>query len=427
MSPQPVAAQTGAALAPSMTPSSQTSLLSPAESRALPAKPRIRVAQVITGLALGGGGQVMSTIARNIDRSRFEVDFFCIIEGGAYRQEIEARGFNVIVVPGYDHRRLPRYRAGGIVRLARCLREGCYDIVHTHLFQADVVGRLAAMLAGRPHIVRTLHNLGTWKRLRHRLVDNLLSWRTEKVICVSEHLRQVTIRRERLDPADVVTIQHGVDVNRFRVIADRERVCRGVGLDPSRRTIGTVGRLIPEKGHQFLLDAAPLILSRHPDAQFLVVGAGPLEGDLRARLRGKPYVDRVSFAGARSDVAEILSVLDVFVFPSVSEAFGIAPAEAMAARCPVACSSLPALEEFVQHERTGLLFPPRDHRALASAVNRLLDDEALAGRLVDCSYAFVSETLSETHMVRSLESLYFDLYGRPLPASRSVSHRFGHE
>jgi glycosyltransferase involved in cell wall biosynthesis len=412
MSPQGVAAHASDPVETSMT-RAPAEVLTTATSRDVANGRRIRVAQIITGLELGGGGQVMSTIARNIDRSRFEVDFYCIIEGGAYQQEIESLGFKVIVLPAYDYRRLLRYDARAIMQLARYLREGRYDIVHTHLFQGDVVGRVAALLVRGPHVVvRTLHNLGTWKRLPHRLVDSVLRWRTEKVICVSEHLRQLTIRQERLKAVEVVTIQHGVDVNRFRVTTDRERLCREIGLNPSLRTIGTVGRLVPEKGHRYLLDAVPLILARHPDTQFLIVGSGPLEREMRARLQGSPHADRICLAGARSDIAELLSLLDVFVFPSLSEAFGIAPAEAMAARCPVACSSLPAMEEFIQHEHTGLLFPPADHQALAGAVNRLLDDKALARRLADKALILVSERLSETRMVRAHESLYLDLTRR---------------
>jgi glycosyltransferase involved in cell wall biosynthesis len=381
------------------------------DNAVLPSR-RIRVAQVINGLTLGGGGQVMHVLARGIDRTRFDLDFYCVIEGGPVAREIRDLGFNVTVIPLWDHRRLLPYRVSRILELAGHLRRGQYDIVHTHLFQADVAGRVAALLGRRPCIVKTLHNMGTWKSKRHLLVDNVLGRLTDKVVCVSEHQRRSALAQEGLPPAKTMTIQHGVDVARFSTRVDRERLLAQLELRPTRRTVGTVGRLIPEKGHAYLFDAVPHILARHPDVQFLIVGGGPLQEAMTEQLRHAPYGDRVRITGLREDVPALLSVMDVFVFPSVSEAFGIAPVEAMAAGAPVACSALPVLEEIVEDNVTGLLFHPQDAQSLARAVIRLLDDESLRRRVVERAYTQVLDTLSETRMIRAHERLYLELVAR---------------
>jgi glycosyltransferase involved in cell wall biosynthesis len=370
---------------------------------------RVRVAQVVTGLVLGGGGQVMSTIARNIDRSRFDLDFYCVIEGGAYLREIEDLGFKVTVLPAYDYRRLVPYNPIAIARLARCLQRGRYDVVHTHLFQADVIGRAAARLAGIRTVVKTMHNMGRWKTRNHVAVDRALNRWTRKTICVSDYQRREVMRQERLTPAQVEMIPNGVDVRRFNISVDRAEYLHGLGLRPDRPVIGTVGRLIEEKGHIHLLKAIPQILRTHPSAQFLIVGDGRLRESLTSYLEAQPYRDAVKFAGLRPDIPELLSLMDVFVFPSLSEGFPIALIEAMAARRAVACSRIPQVEGVIIEGQTGLYFDPSDSAGLATTVSYLLLDPTLRDRLAANAVHHVEATYSEVRMLRTMEGLYLQL------------------
>jgi glycosyltransferase involved in cell wall biosynthesis len=285
-----------------------------------------------------------------------------------------------------------------------------YDIVHTHLFPADVVGRIAAVLARRPHIIKTLHNMGAWKKKRHLLIDSILGLFTDRVVCVSDYQRDVVIRQEKLSPSRVVTIRNGVDVMMFQRSIDRKYAASHYGIDPAKLTVGTVGRLIEEKGQIYLLQAIPLILKEYPDTQFLIVGDGDLKEQLLNYLRDKTYRNLVHIIGLREEVPQLLSLMDVFVFPSVSEAGPIAPLEAMAARCPVACSSIPPLREIVVDGVTGLHFKPENHQSLAEVVNRLLGDSDLRNQLTENAYKAVEFNLTETHIIRALEKLYFQIY-----------------
>jgi glycosyltransferase involved in cell wall biosynthesis len=383
---------------------------------------KLRIAQVITGLVLGGGGQVMLTIARNLDRTQFEMDIYCVIGGGELLPEIEAMGYPIRVIPSYVGERTFRYRPRQVWQLARELRQGRYDLVHTHLFQADVIGRTAALAAGVPRIVKSLHNMGAWKKWHHLLVDGCLSSRTDRVICCSEALRESAIRQEKLDPGRVVTIYHGVDQARFRPAVDRVSYCRELGLDPARRVVGTIGRPIPEKGHEHLLDALPAILRRHPDAQFLIVGEGPLRGAHIARMEREGLSHAIRFVGARPDIPELLSLMDVFVFPSVREGLGIAVLEAMASGVPLIASDIRPLSEMVTHERTGLLVEAASPPALAAAVNRLLSDDGLRQTLRSNALAHVKAHFTERQMVQSIESVYLELCDRSTTPSGLEQH-----
>ena len=385
---------------------------------------KIRVAQVITGLVLGGGGQVMWTIARNFDRRRFDLDVYCVIGGGELLPEFEKLGVPVRIIPAHVQQSIVKYRPREVLALARELKHGHYHLVHTHLYQADVIGGLAARAAGIHRRIKSLHNMGGWKRRHHIVAENVLAGRADRVVCCSQWLAESAIRQEGLDPSRVVTIYHGVDVARFQVAIRRDEYVRSLGLDPAKRIVGTIGRPIEEKGHQYLLDAIPAIRARHPDTQFLIVGEGRLRRALQQRIDEAGLQAVVKLPGARPDVPELLSAMDLFVFPSVSEGLGIAILEAMAARVPVVASDIRPISEIAVPEETALLVEARNPSALAQAVNRLLADAALAGRLRDRAFHHVSTRYSEREMVRSLEDVYVDLCKedvRPVVADVTVA------
>jgi glycosyltransferase involved in cell wall biosynthesis len=376
-----------------------------------PAARRLRVAHIITGLELGGGGAVVLTIARALDRRRFDMDVFCILEGGAGEEELRQLGCGVTILErAWDYRKFISYSPSKMLKLAGMLRDGKYDVVHTHLFPADAIGRVAARVAGIPVVVKSLHNMGRWKKRQHVLADRMLNRWTDKVICCSDFQRETAEAQEGFAPDQAITIHHGVRMARFTPRIDRTALMSSLGLRPDRLTVGTVGRPIPEKGHTYLVDAMPEILRQHPDTQFLIVGDGALRASLEARVAESSFGDRVTFVGARPDIPEMMALMDVFVFPSVSEGFGIAVIEAMATHLPVVSSNIRPLSEIVMDGETGFAVPPHDGAAIAIAVNRLLASAELRARFGAAGFARVERQFTDRHMVGAHEDLYVDLY-----------------
>lgn len=390
-----------------------------------PGQRRLRIALIITGLELGGGGAVTYTITNAIDQSRFELDVYCIIEGGPMEGPVRATGCNVTILDGtYDYRRrFITYDPIKILRLAAALRRKQYDVVHTHLYHADVVGRLAALWARRPVVVKSLHNMGRWKSGYQVAIDRTLNRWTDKIICCSDYQREVAGAQERFAPHQAVTIAHGVHLPRFGPRIDRAAYRTSLGLKPDRVLVGTIGRPIAEKGHEFLLEAMPDVLRAHPQTEFLIVGEGNLRDALAQQAARAGVQDRLHFAGARSDIPELLAMMDVFVFPSVSEGFGIAVIEAMASRLPVVVSNIRPLADIVQDGVSGLLVPSGDGPALAAALNRVLADPDLRRRLSQGGRDLVEARYTDRHMVQAHEELYLSLTraaisGTPAPSGR---------
>jgi glycosyltransferase involved in cell wall biosynthesis len=379
---------------------------------------RIRVAQIITGLELGGGGAVVSTIGRALDRTRFEMDVYCINEGGDMQPELERLGYRVVWLEGaWDYRRrLMPYSVRQTLRLAGMLRASQYDVVHTHIFPADVIGRVAARLAGVPVMVKSLHNMGQWKTTRHIVTDRFLGRWTGAVICCSAFQLDVASAQERMRPGVGVVINNGVALHRFDVPRSAA-LARELGLDPQRPVVGPVGRMVEAKGHRYFVEAIPQVLARRPDAQFLFVGDGQLRKTLWDQLPAAAR-SKVCFAGARSDVPELMAMMDVFVFPSISEAFGIALIEAMASRLPVVASDIRPLRDIVVAGETGLLVPAHSSGPLADAIISLLENPeresfgARGRRRVESHY-------TDEQMVRATEDIYVRLLAAKASARRA--------
>jgi glycosyltransferase involved in cell wall biosynthesis len=188
---------------------------------------------------------------------------------------------------------------------------------------------------------------------------------------------------------------------------------RELGLGRRERLLLSVGRLVPQKGHAYLLDAMPEILRRVPDCHAAIVGhAQSAYGRLlRARVAARGLATRVHVVGYRDVGTAALAEADVFVFPSLWEGFGLAVVEAMAAGVPVVCTDTGPLPEVVGHGECGILVPPRDATALAAAVVRVLESPALAARLGEAGRRRAAARYGIDGMIAATAALYAPLLG----------------
>jgi glycosyltransferase involved in cell wall biosynthesis len=208
-----------------------------------------------------------------------------------------------------------------------------------------------------------------------------------------------------------VVVPNGLDVARF---APKP-------LRSPRRRLVMVANLRPGKGHATLIDAAALVLQRLPDARFDIIGDGTERERLVRYAADRGLASAFVFHGHCDDVPAKLAEADVFVLPSESEAFPNAVLEAMAAGLPVVASAVGGILEVVQHDRTGLLVPPRDPVALADALHRVLSDDVLAARVASAGRAVVDTRYSFERMIASFEAIYSEqLLRRGVAPARSA-------
>lgn len=317
------------------------------------------------GLGRGGTERLLAGTVRHLDRARFEVEVAYLLPWkDAFVEEIEAAGVAVHC--------LGATRAGRVAwlpRLRRLVRDREIDLVHTHMPLPASAARLALP---RTTFVHTEHNM--WDRYRPatRLVNRVTYRRNASVIAVSDG---VAASVRALVPVEVVV--HGIDVaNIRRDAAARSRARRALGLGEEGPVVGTVGNLTAKKDHASLLTATRRLADEHPGLRVVVVGSGPLEGELRARAAALGLADTVLFAGMRHDVFDLLAAFDVFTLSSRFEGLPIALLEAMATGVPPVATRVGGIPEVVTDGVDGTLVPPGDPEALATAIGKLLADPA---------------------------------------------------
>jgi glycosyltransferase involved in cell wall biosynthesis len=296
-----------------------------------------RVLHVITGLAAGGAEhQLRLLLAHSPD----DAEVVTLTNAGTVADAIRAAG-----VPVTDLRMRGNRDLLALSRLVRLIRRGRYDVVHTHLYRACVVGRVAARVAGVRTVVATEHSLGD-TRIEGRPITagiRRLYRATERLgrgtIAVSEPVA-TRLRAWGVRPERVAVIPNGVDADALAFDAGlRARARAELGLWPSERVVGAVGRLDAGKRIDVLLRAMAGL-----DATLLLVGDGPQQAALEELAAGLGLADRVRFTGAVADVRPLLCTMDVLAAPSAQETFGVGVLEALACGLPVVYGSCPALE-----------------------------------------------------------------------------------
>jgi glycosyltransferase involved in cell wall biosynthesis len=311
----------------------------------------------------------------------------------------------------------PILDAWAMLALWRLLRRERPAIVHTHTSKAGVVGRLAAWLARVPVVIHTPHGhifygyYGTVASAIIRLLERLLAKITDRIVTLTDRGAEEHVRFHIAGMEKFATIHSGIDLAYFRSVQVDPAVKRKeLGLPPEGPIVGTVGRLVPIKGLEWLLKAAQRVLAEFTQACFVIIGNGPMLGELR-QLTSKLGIGlQVVFLGAREDVPECLAALDLFVLPSLNEGMGRALLEAMAVGCPVVATRVGGIPDIVADGATGLLVPPRDDRALSAAILALLRDRSRRAAYGEAARRHVDGRFDVETMVRNIERLYDEVW-----------------
>ncbi len=364
---------------------------------------RHRVVQLLATGKVGGAQGSVTDLMLRLDRSRFAVEAISLTDGPAV-DRMRGLDLPVTVLDEPDDRLAVR-------ALAAHLREREVDLLHAHMFRAELLGARAARLAGTPAMIATVHSS------RVRSPDDIAALAAatpliDHLIAPSEAIA-AKLRREGRGAAEITVIPNGVDLDRFgahRSPGQRTAIRATLGIPADAFVIGVVARLEPEKGHRYLLAAWPEIARAVPNAWLAVIGDGSLTDALRAQALALPPAARrrVVFAGGQTDVVAMTQSLDLAVLPSLREAQGIALLEAMAARVPVVASRVGGIPETIRDGVDGLLVPPADHDSLAAAVIRLSRDVVLRRDLSAAGRRRVEDRFDLDQAVRRIESIYLD-------------------
>ncbi len=330
-----------------------------------------------------------------------------LLNSGVLAERITALNVPVRVFEERTHNSLQL-----LVKIRRVLREGRFDILHTHRFKENVIGGLAGSFSNVRHHIRTVHGMpepltgfrGLKSRAYHALDALIARARVSKSIAVSHDIERSLSARFGADR--VVMIHNGIDLSGGRPTTPLSAVRQRMGFDVTHKLIGSVGRLTPIKGYQYLLGAFRQVLERNPKARLVLVGDGPERKNLELLSRKYGLEEKVCFYGFTSGVAEVLGALDLFVLSSLHEGISISLLESLAFGVPIVVTGVGGNPEVVQDGVNGLLVPPCDEPALADAIVSGLDDPDRSGAFVKAGRQIVETEFSREAMAARVHDLY---------------------
>ncbi|MEW5922106.1 MAG: glycosyltransferase family 4 protein [Bacillota bacterium] len=298
-------------------------------------------------------------------------------------------------------------------------RYGKFDIIHAHDWLVTFAARALKYIYTTP-LLATIHatefgrnnGLHTDEQRQISDIEWWLTYEAWQVICCSRYMLEELQHVFRLPPDKLTVIPNGIRIE----VAEEEGPPLPENLyDPLARLIFYVGRLVPEKGVQVMLEAAPAIISRFSRARFVIAGTGPFEEYLKTRTREMGLTDKVIFTGYIDERTknELYRSASVAVFPSLYEPFGIVALEAMVIGTPLVVSSCGGLDEIVDHEVEGLKIYPGDAGSLADQVCRLLEDEQWAASLAERAYAKALKKYSWEKIAEKTSEVYREIVLSP--------------
>ena len=380
----------------------------------------LKILRIITRLNIGGPAQHVVYLTQGLKEGNFQSKLvFGVVDQNEGDMSYLARG-NGIAFTEIDPLKNEAGLLGNLrafLQLYRLIRREKPNLVHLHLLKARFLGGLAAKVAGVPFVLETFHGdlfggyYGFLKTQAILLAERILGyWVMDKVLAVSEGVKESLLRSRIASAAKVEVIPLGLDLEKFmhqpQLTGKLRQEMKFQGND---QLVGVVGRMVPIKRHCDFLQAACEVLRVHPNVRFILVGDGLLRRDLEIECRQLGIHDAVTFLGWRSDLDRIYADLDVVVLCSLNEGTPVSLIEAMSAGKAVVATKVGGVPDVVEDGITGLLVPPKEPKALADAILRLLKDDDLRRSFGKNAGAAVYPKYDVSRLIQDMKNLYFNL------------------
>jgi glycosyltransferase involved in cell wall biosynthesis len=293
-----------------------------------------------------------------------------------------------------------------LFQLYRFIKKNNFDIVHTHSTEAGIVGRFAANLAGTKTIIHTVHGIPFNRNLVLRnfllFCEKSAAKHTDKIITNADIIAKEYLKKNIGKKHQYATIYSGIDLDKFRII--------NIEKNP-KKIVTIISRLADGKGHDTFIESAKLVLKKHPETIFWIVGKGENQKNIEKLIFQNNLEKNVKLLGHRDDIPKIIHDSYMLVLPSLREGTPRVIFEAMACKKPVIASNVDGIPEQVIHNKTGILIPPKNPELLAKKICFLLDNPKIAERMGIEGYSRVKKFSFES-MAEQINLLYISILHR---------------
>jgi len=373
----------------------------------------IKVLHIITRMDKGGSAQNTLLTVRKANKGKFESKLIC----GSAREVKPDDDF--IIIPQLSRDIKFSRDLSAFLKLYKIIKQEKPQIVHTHTSKAGILGRWAAKLARVPIIIHTTHGnvfsgyFGCFMTKLFVIAERISARITDKIITLTPKGIKQQLEHKIGNKKKYISIHSGIEIEKFKDASiNREVFRKKLGIAEKDIVIGVVARLVPVKGHRYLLETMKLMESE--SLKLFIIGDGPLRGELEYQAIESGIEKNVVFLGQREDVPKLLNVLDIFVMPSLNEGMGRAIAGAMASEKPVIASNVGGIPDVVDNKITGILVPSKSPEALSNAIAYLIKNPEIAAQMGQEGRKKAVKNFGINSMIKQIENLYEELVNRKL-------------
>lgn len=368
---------------------------------------KIRIAFVLWTLeGMGGSEHVVFDIVQKLDKNRFDVLVIGFKEGPV-RSIYEGIGVKVAVIS-----KKRKYDLKFIQEMRNILKKECVQVVNAHHFSPLLYSYLATVMTN-VKLIYTEHSVWQYLEMSRlkTMLSNFLLWKTDAVVAISKQLLQYYRENPFVSGSKTYLIVNGIDLLRYKC-TDRKMLKKELGFKRGDILIGMVANLRPEKNHKILISAFSILSRTLPDCHLMLVGLDCMDGEIQRYSKTMDMENRIHFLGPREDVDDLLNIFDVFCLPSANEGLPLTILEAMACGVPVVGSNVMGINEVINDNVNGLLFPDGDETALAEKIKMLAQDESLRSKLHRAGLAYVKKNYCLDDKIREYVGLFQKLLSR---------------
>ena len=362
----------------------------------------MNILMLTTHVDTGGITSYILTLTKGLIERGHKV--FVVSSGGQLTDRLKALGAEPVTLKIRTKSELSPKIYLNLPALCHFIREKNIQVIHAHTRVTQVMGTLLSRMTNRPFL-STCHGF-----FKNRLSRRIFPCWGRKVIAISDEVK-IHLREDfKIPEEDIAVVYSGVDIKEFPLLTEEVRLkCRReFGLD-TNPVAGIIARLSEVKGHSVLIEAWASVVEKIPTANLLIVGEGKTETDLKILVRKLNLEHRVKFLPIVDKTPKILSLLDIFVMPSLQEGLGLAVMEAQAMGLAVIASRVGGLPNLIKDGETGLLVSVQDKDALAAAIITLLSDRMKAKQMGEAGRRFIERNFSSDQMVEKILQCYQSL------------------
>lgn len=370
---------------------------------------KINVMHIRDSIGIYGAERVILTLGKNINRERYNFILLCMRRKDGRSEKLinRAQKCGIDVTPVNVNGKID---LGAIANMRKILKYNRISIIHTHDYKSDIYGLIASLNLGIKR-VSTVHGStrdSIKKKFYLFVTERFIHRYFNKLIAVSEDIYQY-LGKFHHEPNRIEVVQNGID---FTLVSDEiqnEKAEDTFSFNKDQKIFAVIGRLFPDKGHRFFLEAFAEFSKDYPSTMAVIVGDGPNKDKIVKQLRKLNLIDRVRMCGVRADMKTVYDNIDFLLIPSLREGLPYVLLEAMAYKIPVLASAVGEIPHLIEDGVTGYLVRGGDVEGLVKKMKEMMDSPDKLKMMTGKAFSVVSERFSAERMVRNTEKIYSEL------------------